>query len=196
LGLVDALHAVGISAFGPTRAAAQIESSKSFAKDFMHRYAIPTASYGVFTEYAQALHFLEEMPGQAVIKASGLAAGKGVYLPDSPAEAGRILHELLVEQNLGKAGTEVVIEERLEGEEVSLLAFSDGQTIRCCPRPRITNVSKTVTRVRIPEGWALTPPHRFVRPRWPENWPPASSNRPSMVYARMEFLSVVCCMPA
>jgi phosphoribosylamine--glycine ligase/phosphoribosylaminoimidazole synthetase len=133
LGLVDALHAVGISAFGPTRAAAQIESSKSFAKDFMHRYAIPTASYGVFTEYAQALHFLEEMPGQAVIKASGLAAGKGVYLPDSPAEAGRILHELLVEQNLGKAGTEVVIEERLEGEEVSLLAFSDGQTIRWLP---------------------------------------------------------------
>ncbi len=89
LGLVDALRAVGISAFGPTRAAAQMEGSKVFAKDFMDRHAIPSARYACFTDFQQAVEYLQTTPGEIVIKASGLAAGKGVILPESEQEARR-----------------------------------------------------------------------------------------------------------
>lgn len=133
LGLADALQAAGIAVFGPVRAAAQLETSKVFSKEFMVRHAIPTARYAAFTSYEKALQHLESIDYPVVIKASGLAAGKGVLLPESREETRQALCDLMVAQTLGAAGQEVVIEERLQGEEVSLLAFTDGVTVRIMP---------------------------------------------------------------
>jgi phosphoribosylamine--glycine ligase/phosphoribosylaminoimidazole synthetase len=133
VGLSDALAAVGIAAFGPSQAAARIETSKSFAKQFMQRHAIPTARFAVFTQLEPALEYLDGVDYPVVIKASGLAAGKGVLLPGGKEEARQVLHAMLVENQFGQAGEEVIIEERLEGEEVSLLAFTDGTTISVMP---------------------------------------------------------------
>jgi phosphoribosylamine--glycine ligase len=130
MGLADALAEAGIKVFGPSKAAAQIETSKAFSKDFMRRHAIPTARYKTFTSLPEAIAHLDEVDYRVVIKASGLAAGKGVFLPESSSEAIRMLESMLTGNVLGKAGRVVVIEERLLGEEVSLLAFSDGVTIR------------------------------------------------------------------
>lgn len=129
-GLADALCDAGVKVFGPSAAAAQIESSKAFAKAFMQRHAIPSARFAIFTEYQPAVEYLSRVPYPVVIKASGLAAGKGVFLPDSLEEAKRYLKEILVERTLGDAGEEVIIEERISGPEVSLLAFTDGKTVR------------------------------------------------------------------
>jgi phosphoribosylamine--glycine ligase/phosphoribosylaminoimidazole synthetase len=132
-GLVDALQAQGIAAFGPTREAAQIEASKVFSKDFMQRHNIPTARYAKFHTAQTALDYLESVGIPVVIKASGLAAGKGVFLPATKAEAQDAIVSIMEERMFGAAGDELIIEERLEGEEVSLLAFSDGCTIRSMP---------------------------------------------------------------
>jgi phosphoribosylamine--glycine ligase len=132
-GVGDALRAAGIRVFGPSRAAAQIESSKTFAKAFMARHHIPTARYAAFTEFDSARDFLRAADFPAVIKASGLAAGKGVIVPASLAEAEDALRRILVAREFGAAGDEVVIEEKLEGEEVSLIAFTDGVTVKPMP---------------------------------------------------------------
>lgn len=132
-GLVDLLAKVGLRAFGPSHAAAQIEASKSFAKDFMARHNIPTARYAVFSDCPAALHYLHSLPYPVVIKASGLAAGKGVIVPRSAEEAAAALQSILLNKEFGEAGAEVVIEERLEGEEISLLAFTDGSLVRTMP---------------------------------------------------------------
>ena len=128
-GLADSLSARGINCFGPKRAAAQIEGSKVFAKDFMARHHIPTARYSTFSNFEKALEYLDRVDYPIVIKASGLAAGKGVILPESMEEAKTSLKSILVDQTFGEAGKEVVIEERLTGEEVSLMAFTDGTTV-------------------------------------------------------------------
>jgi phosphoribosylamine--glycine ligase len=128
-GLVDSLSASGIRCFGPTQAAAQIEASKVFAKTFMSRHHIPTARYATFREFAEAIAYLEKVNYPIVIKASGLAAGKGVILPEALSEAKSTLESILVDKVFGEAGNEVVIEERLNGEEISLMAFTDGKTI-------------------------------------------------------------------
>jgi len=128
-GIVDALSESGIRCFGPKQAAAQIEASKVFAKDFMRRQHIPTARYATFTQLDEAIHYLESVDYPVVIKASGLAAGKGVILPDTFDEAKSTLENILVDKIFGDAGNEVVIEERLIGQEVSLMAFTDGKTI-------------------------------------------------------------------
>ena len=133
LGVVDALQKEKIRAFGPTRAAAQIEASKSFAKAFMQRHNIPTARYASFTNFRAALGYLLSVDAPIVIKASGLAAGKGVILPECADDAEAALRQIMLDHEFGAAGDEVVIEERLEGEEVSLLAFSDGTTVRPMP---------------------------------------------------------------
>lgn len=135
-GLSDAFQKNGIAVFGPTQAAAQIESSKSFAKDFMLRHNIPTARYEIFNNFSAAKNYLHNIDYPIVIKASGLAAGKGVFLPSTVQEAETILHELFINQTLGHASDEVVIEERLYGPEVSLLAFSDGITVKPMPPAR------------------------------------------------------------
>ena len=128
-GLADSLSAEGIRCFGPSQAAAKIESSKSFAKDFMARHHIPTARYATFDKVTDAIAFLESVDYPIVIKASGLAAGKGVILPETLDEAKAVIKSILIDKAFGEAGNEVIIEERLSGQEVSLMAFTDGETI-------------------------------------------------------------------
>jgi phosphoribosylamine---glycine ligase len=129
-GLADALTAAGIKVFGPSKAAAQIESSKVFSKNFMARHAIPTAQYATFTGLNDATAYLAQVDYPVVIKASGLAAGKGVILPESAEEAKTALASILTGKAFGEAGSAVVIEEKLGGQEVTLLAFSDGMTVK------------------------------------------------------------------
>ncbi|HFQ93458.1 MAG TPA: phosphoribosylamine--glycine ligase [Anaerolineae bacterium] len=130
-GIVDQFQAAGLPIFGPTQAAAQLEVSKAFAKSFMREQGIPTAEFGVFTEYEAARDFLAgtDWPDGAVVKASGLAAGKGVIVCDDLAQADRAAYEMLRERPFGAAGETVVIEERLIGPELSVLAFADGRTL-------------------------------------------------------------------
>ena len=129
-GLVDDLTAAGIRAFGPTSAAAQIEGSKSFAKDLMKKYGIPTARYEVFTEAEPARAYVRTMGAPIVIKADGLAAGKGVVVAMTEREALEAIDRIMEDGSFGAAGSSVVIEEFMEGEEASLLAFTDGTVIR------------------------------------------------------------------
>ncbi|HSB00985.1 MAG TPA: phosphoribosylamine--glycine ligase [Anaerolineales bacterium] len=128
-GIVDALSEAGIRCFGPKQAAAQIEASKVFSKDFMARHTIPTARYSIFLHFEEALACLEKVDYPIVIKASGLAAGKGVILPESFDEGRAALASIMVDKTFGAAGDKVVIEERLMGPEVSLMAFTDGETV-------------------------------------------------------------------
>ena len=129
-GLTDDLLATGIKVFGPSRAAAQIEASKVFSKNFMQRHGIPTARYATFDKLPEALAYLEKVDYPVVLKASGLAAGKGVILPENMEEAKAALEAMLVGDAFGEAGSEVVIEERLTGPEVTLMAFSDSMTVK------------------------------------------------------------------
>ncbi|MBI5353157.1 MAG: phosphoribosylamine--glycine ligase [Chloroflexi bacterium] len=128
-GLADSLSKSGIRCFGPSQAAAQIEASKVFAKDFMARHHIPTARYAVFNKLSDALEHVEKINYPVVIKASGLAAGKGVILPNTLEETKSTLEQIFVNGVFGEAGNEVVIEERLSGQEVSLMAFTDGKSV-------------------------------------------------------------------
>lgn len=128
-GISDALSAAGIRCFGPSRAAAQIEASKAFAKDFMARHGIPTAGYATFDSLAGAVQYVESLAAPSVIKASGLAAGKGVILPETLDDAKSVLREILEDGVFGASGAQVVIEERMSGPEVSLMAFTDGVTV-------------------------------------------------------------------
>ena len=128
-GMVDALVSQGIRCFGPNQAAAQIETSKVFCKNFMARHGIPTARFAAFDQLPEALSHLEKLDYPIVIKASGLAAGKGVILPESVEEARAALIDIMEKRVFGEAGSQVVIEERLTGPEVSLMAFTDGQTV-------------------------------------------------------------------
>ncbi len=132
-GLSDALTNAGIAVFAPSKAAGQIESNKAFAKQFLTQHNLPTARYATFTDYHAACEYLAELAYPFVIKAAGLADGKGAVLPQTFTEAKLVLRDLLLDKRLGHAGQEVIIEERLEGEEVSLLAFSDGTTLSPMP---------------------------------------------------------------
>ena len=129
LGAVDALEASGIPCFGPNKAAARIEGSKSFAKDLMRRYNIPTADYRVFNDPEDALKFLDVLSYPAVIKADGLALGKGVVIAEDKASAEKAVRAAMIDRVFGESGKEIVIEQFLEGPEVSVLAFTDGKTV-------------------------------------------------------------------
>lgn len=129
-GLVDELEAAGIRAFGPRANAAEIEGSKSFAKDLMKKYGIPTARYEVFTAAEPARAYIRQEGAPIVVKADGLAAGKGVIVAMTEQEALDAVDAIMEDNAFGDAGARVVIEEFMEGEEASLLAFTDGTTIR------------------------------------------------------------------
>jgi phosphoribosylamine---glycine ligase len=129
LGLVDLLEARGIPSFGPSKAAARIEGSKVFAKKLMEMNGIPTASCAVFDDMAKALAFIAESPVPLVVKADGLALGKGVIICQTRAEAAGAVRDMMEKNVFGAAGSRVVIEEFLEGPEVSVLAFTDGKTL-------------------------------------------------------------------
>ncbi len=130
LGVVDALHAVGIPCFGPDRAAAQIEGSKVFSKNLMKKYGIPTAEYEVFTEMENALQYLQSAAMPTVIKADGLALGKGVVIAMNLAEAEDAVRSMMEDKVFGESGSRIVIEEFLTGPEVSVLAFTDSHVVK------------------------------------------------------------------
>ena len=133
LGMVDALEDVGIRAFGPHKNAAIIEGSKSFAKDLMQKYNIPTANYAVFEESSKAIEYIKEQGAPIVVKADGLALGKGVTVAMTEEDAINAVKDAMDGGAFGSAGARVVIEEFLTGPEVSVLAFTDGKTIKTMP---------------------------------------------------------------
>lgn len=135
-GVVDAFQARGLRVFGPMQAAAQLEASKAFSKAFMQQHGIPTAVYAAFDDYEDARDFVEEFGRPVVVKADGLAAGKGVIVCDTVAQADEALRRILLESEFGSAGAQVIVEERLSGAEVSALAFSDGENVALMPFAR------------------------------------------------------------
>ncbi|MCI5604603.1 MAG: phosphoribosylamine--glycine ligase [Clostridia bacterium] len=130
LGMVDAMEKEGIRAFGPRANAAIIEGSKAFSKELMKKYNIPTAGYEVFTDSASAIEYIKKGTFPTVIKADGLALGKGVIIAQNLEEAEQAVHEMIDDGKFGKSGSRVVIEEFLTGPEVSVLAFTDGKTVK------------------------------------------------------------------
>jgi phosphoribosylamine--glycine ligase len=128
-GIVDAFRAAGLKIFGPTQAAAQLESSKDFAKAFMARHGIPTAAYATFSDAEAAHAYVTQQGAPIVIKADGLAAGKGVVVAMSEDEAHQAIDMMLADNKLGEAGVRVVIEEFLEGEEASFIVLVDGENV-------------------------------------------------------------------
>lgn len=129
LGVVDAFELAGLRCFGPTQAAAQLEASKSFTKDFLARHQIPTAAYQVFTEIAPAVDYIKDQGAPIVIKADGLAAGKGVIVAFTEAEAVAAVEDMLAGNKFGDAGSRVVIEEFMTGEEASFIVMVDGENV-------------------------------------------------------------------
>ena len=130
LGCVDALEAIGVPCFGPRKNAAVIEGSKVFAKDLMKKYGIPTAAYEVFDSAESALRYLDTAPIPTVVKADGLALGKGVTVAMTREEAKAAVREIMEDKKFGKSGDRIVIEEYLEGPEVSVLSFTDGNVVK------------------------------------------------------------------
>jgi len=128
-GLADRLREAGVAVFGPSAAAARLESSKAYSKEFMDRHGIPTAAFAVFDDLDAAKRHVQAQGGACVVKADGLAAGKGVAVCASPDEAGRALDEMMGERRFGAAGDRVVIEALLEGEEASYYAITDGEHV-------------------------------------------------------------------
>ncbi|NCC67991.1 MAG: phosphoribosylamine--glycine ligase [Clostridia bacterium] len=129
LGMVDALESAGIPCFGPDKKAAIIEGSKVFSKNLMKKYGLPTAEYEVFDDIEEALAYIETAPIPTVIKADGLALGKGVVIATTRDEARAAVRSMMEEKVFGESGSHIVIEEFLEGPEVSVLSFTDGKTV-------------------------------------------------------------------
>lgn len=127
-GVTDALTRAGIKVFGPSKEATKLESSKSYSKDFMKKHQIPTANYETFTDYESAKAYLEKCDFPQVIKASGLAAGKGVTIPETLEEALKDAHEMLVDKRFGDSSSEIIIEDFMQGEEFSLLVLCHHNT--------------------------------------------------------------------
>jgi phosphoribosylamine--glycine ligase len=129
IGVVDRFQAEGLAIFGPTQAASQLEGSKAFCKDFLERNNIPTAYYGVFTDVDSAIQYVKNKGIPIVIKADGLAAGKGVIIAHTQAEAEGAIIDMLQGNRFGEAGSRVVIEEFLSGEEASFIVMCDGKNV-------------------------------------------------------------------
>lgn len=132
-GVADHFRDAGIRVFGPSGAAARLEGSKTFSKDFMKRHGIPTAAYENFSDPAKALAYLDSVPHNVVVKATGMAAGKGVIIPETKDEARAAVRDIMVDRAFGEAGDEIVIEEFLEGQELSVLTFCDGKDFCSLP---------------------------------------------------------------
>ncbi len=130
LGMVDALEAAGVPCFGPAKNAAVIEGSKVFSKNLMKKYGIPTASYEVFDDPAAALAYVRTAPLPTVVKADGLALGKGVLIAQTREEAVEAVKSIMEDKKFGASGDQIVVEEFLTGPEVSVLAFTDGKTVK------------------------------------------------------------------
>lgn len=129
-GIVDRFQESGLRVFGPDQKAAQLEGSKVFSKNLMKKYDIPTAGYNVFTDPEEAISYIEKKGSPIVVKAEGLAAGKGVIVAENVDQAVDAINEIMIKGKFGKAGERIVVEEYLEGEEATVLAFVDGETIK------------------------------------------------------------------
>jgi phosphoribosylamine---glycine ligase len=129
MGIVDEFSSAGLRIFGPSGKAAEIEASKKFSKDLMKKYRIPSAEYGVFTERTSAEAYVREKGAPIVVKADGLAAGKGVVVAETVDEAVKAIDLIMVKRAFGNAGDRVIVEEFLQGEEASFMAFTDGKTV-------------------------------------------------------------------
>ena len=132
-GIVDDFNAAGIKAFGPTKAAAELEWSKDFAKEIMVKYDVPTAAYGTFSDFEETKAYIEEQGATIVVKTDGLALGKGVVVEETVEQAVEAAHEMLLDNILGDSGARVVIEKFLDGEEFSLFAFVNGDRFYVMP---------------------------------------------------------------
>lgn len=195
LGVVDAMTQAGIRCFGPSQWCAQLEGSKAFAKDIMQKAGVPTAACGVFTELEAAKSFVEEKGAPIVIKADGLAAGKGVVVAQTKEEALEALDQIMGGV-FGAAGSRVVIEEFLVGEEVSLLAFCDGKT--ALPLPSAQDHKAVFDGDTGPNTgvWAPTARPRLCPMRSSKRWPTSPSARSSPKWPGRDILSPVSFMPA
>ncbi|MGB9826495.1 MAG: phosphoribosylamine--glycine ligase, partial [Desulfofundulus sp.] len=129
MGIVDSFNEAGLAIFGPTARAAAIEGSKVLAKEIMARYGIPTARFAAFSDAGEASAYIRKLNAPCVVKADGLAAGKGVIVCRTVEEALKAVEEIMVKGVFGAAGSRVVVEEYLTGQEVSILAFTDGETV-------------------------------------------------------------------
>ncbi len=132
-GIVDHFTAAGLRIFGPTAAAARLEGSKAFTKEFLLRHNIPTGQAAIFSDFDAAMRYLREQDEPPVVKASGLAAGKGVILPDTMSGAAAVVHDMLLNERFGESGATVVLEERLAGPELSVFAICDGSNALILP---------------------------------------------------------------
>ncbi|HMN28397.1 MAG TPA: phosphoribosylamine--glycine ligase [Caldilineaceae bacterium] len=132
-GVVDLFQRAGLAIIGPSLAAARLEGSKAFSKEFMQRHAIPTARAAIFSDYGRAIDHLHQLDTPPVIKADGLAGGKGVLLPETMGEATQSIAEILLHRRFGEAGATLLLEERLHGPELSVLAFTDGESFCLLP---------------------------------------------------------------
>ena len=175
--MVDAMEEAGLRAFGPKKNAAIIEGSKSFAKDLMHKYNIPTAGYAVFENSADAIAYIKEQGAPIVVKADGLALGKGVTVAMTEDEAIAAVKDAIDGGAFGGAGARVVIEEYLTGPEVSVLAFVDGKHLKTMPSAQ--DHKRAYDPRRRPEH----------RRQWAHSRPRASTPTTSQRPARKPFLS-------
>jgi len=157
LGVVDAFQAAGLKCFGPSKGAAQLEGSKAFSKDFLAKHHIPTAAYAVFTEIDPAIAYITKMGAPIVVKADGLAAGKGVILAQTDDEAIAAVKDMLADNKFGDAGARVVIEEFLTGEEASFIVMADGKQVLPMATSQDHKARDNGDLGPIPVVWVLTP---------------------------------------
>lgn len=153
-GIVNAFVQSNLGIFGPTKEAAQLESSKIWAKQFMQRHNIPTAPFGIFDNAKDAKQYVDSLNYPVVIKADGLAAGKGVIVCDGKEDAFLAIDEMLVKNTFGAAGKSIVVEKRIDGIEASYIALSDGNIAIPMATSRITNESMMMTKAQTPAEWA------------------------------------------
>ena len=165
LGCVDALEAAGIPCFGPTKDAAVIEGSKVFSKELMKKYGIPTAKSETFSEPEAAVAYLKNAPYPAVIKADGLALGKGVVIAQNFEEAEAAVKNMMVDHVFGASGSRILVEEFLTGPEVSVLSFTDGNIVVPMLSSMTTSAQKTATKGSIRAAWAPSRPIPITRKR-------------------------------
>ncbi|MFO7632622.1 MAG: phosphoribosylamine--glycine ligase [Caldilinea sp.] len=163
-GIVDAFQAAGLRIFGPSQAAAQLEGSKAFSKRFMQRWNIPTGQAGIFDDFDDAMRYMRTIDYVPVVKASGLAAGKGVLIPSTIEAAADAVRSILLDRRFGDAGATVLIEEKLSGPEVSVLAFCDGK--RCAIMPTAQDHKRLLDNDRGPNtgGRGAFSPSALVTP--------------------------------
>ena len=167
-GIVNRFDDAGLPVFGPSKAAARIESSKSFAKELMLSHGVPTGAAEVFDDYDAARGYVESTGAPVVIKADGLAAGKGVIVCRTTEEALTALHDQMVARKFGAAGERVLVEELLEGPEISAFGFVDGENVTHWPPRATTSARATATPEATPAGWAPSarPPPRYGTTTW------------------------------